>query len=644
MRKLLLAVQGAPSVKAVSSSRPERVLVDWKASISHPECADSFEVWVWKEGQEKSQGKKSILAGHQTLKMEVSLEPCVFYNIAVDLKEKDWINSHHRESAVTKYNSANLPASFKPEDMLPYFSVGYHKDRTNGQFDLTKASVRVQTSFITFASCVKHLEVTGTQKSGARATRAGLSGSRSSTSRTADDWERTDSGWEPYGSGRLPGGHGRPAERRWGSLGGWNTKPWGHPSSSASRPQPRLTGSGTGADWSYPTSQPAVTIQRASSVSVTATPPTIKDTRSIFTNIYPRMAESSSTTAGPATTAPPFRGDQVEVVIPVEPCKEYEFTLRIVTPTGGTLITMPGLLLPPLPDIEDYVPPPFTEVVKISVAGGKLTLTTQTSSTVPASCLPRYMEAVDAYANRVEAAANSAEGKTRMAEVEMGRAQDLVEMTQKKILARQGCVCDSPRLDVGGKVFLYQGQADGRPYYRSDVEGRSLPSPTVPTSSPRRNKRSAFIGRVDGGGTTTTRRPWNYGAHGGGSSAWSSSSSSSSSRSSGRGGTSSRGTPGGSRVSASSIGSRLGPGLPPPPPSPEFLYWSATSKAWLISPNLGAPESQAVFSSQPSSTSLCPADIAQVWRSKQARTRSGSTTSWVDTLGISPICAPDFFP
>ena len=63
----------------------------------------------------------------------------------------------------------------------------------------------------------------------------------------------------------------RPAERRWGSLGGWNTKPWGHPSSSASRPQPRLTGSGTGADWSYPTSQPAVTIQRASSVRLIGT-------------------------------------------------------------------------------------------------------------------------------------------------------------------------------------------------------------------------------------------------------------------------------------------------------------------------------------------------------------------------------------
>ena len=96
------------------------------------------------------------------------------------------------------------------------------------------------------------------------------------------------------------------------------------------------------------------------------------------------------------------------------PSQEYEFSLRIVTPAGGTLLTMPGLLLPPLPDIEDYVPPPFTEVVKVriskldgfkflhsisqmSVTGGKLTLTTQASSPVPASCLPRYMEVTKFY-------------------------------------------------------------------------------------------------------------------------------------------------------------------------------------------------------------------------------------------------------
>lgn len=53
---------------------------------------------------------------------------------------------------------------------------------------------------------------------------------------------------------------------------------------------------------------------------------------------------------------------------------------------------------------------------------------------------------MDAYANRVEAAANSAEGNTRIAEVEMGRAQDMVEVTQKKILARFSLSASSPFL------------------------------------------------------------------------------------------------------------------------------------------------------------------------------------------------------
>ena len=61
-------------------------------------------------------------------------------------------------------------------------------------------------------------------------------------------------------------------------------------------------------------------------------------------------------------------------------------------------------------------------------------------------CSTNPTQAVDAYANRVEAAANSAEGETRIAEVEMGRAQDLVEVTQKKILARFSICSSSPFL------------------------------------------------------------------------------------------------------------------------------------------------------------------------------------------------------
>ena len=43
--------------------------------------------------------------------------------IRVDLKEKDWINSHHRESAVTKYVFSILSSSFKSVDVtLIWFS------------------------------------------------------------------------------------------------------------------------------------------------------------------------------------------------------------------------------------------------------------------------------------------------------------------------------------------------------------------------------------------------------------------------------------------------------------------------------------------------------------------------------------------
>ena len=43
---------------------------------------------------------------------------------------------------------------------------------------------------------------------------------------------------------------------------------------------------------------------------------------------------------------------------------------------------------------------------------------------------------MDAFAHRLEAAANNAEGRTAAAEAVLGRAQDLVEVTQQRVLAR----------------------------------------------------------------------------------------------------------------------------------------------------------------------------------------------------------------
>jgi len=673
--------QGVPKVTPVSSSRPERVLVDWRTIINHPECADSFDIWVWKEGQEKKQGKKTSLIGSQALSKEVTVEPCVFYNIGVDIHEKDWINTHLRESAVAKYNSAKLP-SLNASDVLPYFTVGYHKDPSSGQYDLTKASIGIKTSFITFASCIKHLEVTGKQIAGARLASSGLATAETPTASpttTGDGGVQTRFGeWEPYGSGRLPQGRGRPASRRWGSEGGWHGNPRTEEQRSGSypwSPQQSTTTTTTSRPpahspgWAYPTHRPPSGrggqgynpgsssgggggYHPGGSSRPDAHSGHRPDvwTRSAFTNQYVRMLRpASAQVAGPERATPPFAA-QIEMVVKVEPCKEYEFELKIVTPAGGELAKITDLKLPPLPDIMTYVPPPFTKVVKIGLLGGKLSLSTQPSSPVPAACLPRYLEAVDAFAERMEAAANSQEGNTRAVEREMGKAQDLVEITQEKILAKKGCVCSSPRLQLGEKIFLYQGEREGHPYYREDLEGRSLPSDN-PSSTPLiRSKREAFIGRVDGGGSTTTRRPWNYGSHGG-SSGWtrpaggarsgSRAGSSSSSRSSlGSRSSSSRPSLTGGPNTLGQRGGLLGSTRPAAPVA-SFLYWEPKAKQWLVAPELGSPASGATMASVAPSAGLCPADTALEWQSPGSRTRSGLTRNWSPMAGTTLQCKPD---
>jgi len=246
-------------------------------------------------------------------------------------------------------------------------------------------------------------------------------------------------------------------------------------------------------------------------------------------------------------------------------------------------------------------------------------------------------------------------------------------------------VCTSPRLEVAGKTFLYQGQSSGHPYYREDIEGRSLPSSIPPAQTVNRKKREAFIGNL--GTTTTARPPWNYGAHGGntgwgrgtgtsthththtstshtstshtsssgsinipitrvntGSSSSNSRSSSSSSSGWSRSRSGSSSSLGGrSRSSSSSsIGGRLGGSTPPPAPVPTFLYWHPTGNQWLMSPSLGGAVNEAEMAAKPTTTThACPADVPQVWQTKEARTRSGRTVSWTEDPSINTQCKPD---
>ena len=45
-----------------------------------PRCADKYYLWVWKEGQQKAQGKKYVVPDKNTLTKIVDIEPCIYHN------------------------------------------------------------------------------------------------------------------------------------------------------------------------------------------------------------------------------------------------------------------------------------------------------------------------------------------------------------------------------------------------------------------------------------------------------------------------------------------------------------------------------------------------------------------------------------
>jgi len=527
-------------------------------------------VWVWKQGQDKkTQGKKITITDNKITSQVLDIEPCVFYNFGIELYEKDWINNHIRESDVASYNSAALP-SFNSSDVLQFFRVGYYKDPRTGQFDVKKASIKFQTTFLTFASCIKHVEIYGKQKVGVSGVKSAMKG-RVITSKRDGMMKQGQQTWEPFGSGRQPGEVGRPA-RTWGwnagtsgggfhagSGGEWNS---GSPGTSANRPPAHDAG------WGYPssTSRPSSSsgsggqgfnpgtegsqggFNPGTSGSGGFNPgnggssqggynPGIMG-RSAFSKQYIRLIKSPNPAiAGPVKKAPPFLTDEVEIVIPVEACKEYEFEMTIVSPQNSNLGKIVDIHLPLLANIPDFIPPPFTTVLQVDLLGGKPKLGVTRNSPIPETCLPEYLEAMDAFANRLEAVANIQDSKTRTHKSQQDDVQDRVELTQEETLSKQGCKCSSPRLEFKHKdseikttyesvkakhnsgvfgVYLYEGMKEGRPYYKLDLEQKSLPGtmtrPYFPPSDTKRRKRSPRIGRVDGGASGTTQRPWNYGS------------------------------------------------------------------------------------------------------------------------------------
>jgi len=60
-----------------------------------------------------------------------------------------------------------------------------------------------------------------------------------------------------------------------------------------------------------------------------------------------------------------------------------------------------------------------------------------------------------------------------------------------------------------------------------------------------------------------------------------------------------------------------------------------------MSPTLGGAVNEAEMAAKPTTTGLCPADVPQVWQTKEARTRSGRTVSWTEDPSVNTQCKPD---
>merc|ERR1711879_316601 len=108
---------------------------------------------------------------------------------------------------------------------------------------------------------------------------------------------------------------------------------------------------------------------------------------STFTDKFLRMkASGSEKKTAVVKESPPFRNTEVELVVPVEACLEYTFEIRIISPNNAIVGTVPDIILPKLPDIKDFVPPPITEVVEVKfLMGGKHDVVAKKGSPIPDS-------------------------------------------------------------------------------------------------------------------------------------------------------------------------------------------------------------------------------------------------------------------
>jgi hypothetical protein len=198
-----------PLVTQPNRAAPEKVTVNWSTIIINARCVDFYNVWAWRNGQPKERGINITIMDKAAVKADITIEPCVDYNFAVEFVERDWTHTGKETSQPRRFRSEAIPA-FNNQDKSN-FVVTYAYDPVKQMQTMDKATIRFRKEVIRHASCIKHIEVTGNEDT----TIGNNVGGSSQTGRSMGFRQRVVGGssssgggssYRPGGSSYNPGG------------------------------------------------------------------------------------------------------------------------------------------------------------------------------------------------------------------------------------------------------------------------------------------------------------------------------------------------------------------------------------------------------------------------------------------------------
>jgi len=427
-----------PVVSQPSKTNPSQVLVNWEKIIQRPECVDKYTVHVWPENTDVKLANKVMVQEKKGKNVATSatviVDPCINYKFMVELEEVDSVTGVNKEKTGEQVFKTVAKPTVSSSLDKSNFKVSYHWNKIKQHIDLTKADIVLDTSLITYPSCLDSIQVSG---SGVVVT----TGPPLTRQRSVSPTRGRSLQYLNQGNGYDPLKTVNTASTLPGQIS-YSDVTRGSTSSSSSPAQA-----------AFPA--PAFAYSMA------------------------RQSGSSNKKLSPIKFVPPFLNKTILMTVPVEDCSQYSFDIKFLA-GGRDTGAVSGVVLPPLADQPGFVPPPVTSVLTISFSSaGKPIYGVKTSSGVTAACLPAYFEAYDAYTQRLENEVGWQAAKSlKISQLISSSKNDLIK-SQEELLKSVGCECTSPRVNLTTTdqnilkkseasqlgQYLFQGMYQDKPFF-----------------------------------------------------------------------------------------------------------------------------------------------------------------------------------